>query len=375
MRRHLHHTPQDRTKTLEAIRQRHLPWFPYQNLNHHTARRLLVSYCFTPYTDPSGVVSAKRTRERGEVIDVVCNAMDDVRDVDPGTEIIAQEYLDQVVVLTTPSIFGRWSAVRDFCTEGMAALDGLVEKKGRYESMHSRAMWPASHFLAALYKIDNPGTAWTAEFSDPISHDVHGAPRPGEVPDDALARRLRAALPRSFVGHDLSLFQWCEQIAYHLADELLFTNQNQLRVMVEQCPPQLRDQVRAKAVVSPQPVLPERFYRAVEVEDRTEPGVCTIGYFGAFYATRGLGEILDALSRLDADTLDRLRLDIFTGGIDAVQAALRGKSYARAVRVFPYRPYLEFLALTTRYDVLLVNHGITAPGQSLPAVEVQRLPG
>ncbi len=365
MRRYLETAPDEREAVLAAIRRRKLPWFPYAALNRDVARRLVVSYCFAPYAGPSAMVSAKRVQQRGEVVDVLLNAMDAVRAVDPPTTAIAEEYIDRAEVLETRTLFGAWSAIRDFCRESQTAIAAQVERKGHYATMHSRAMWPASHFAAALYKIDNPQVHWSAEFSDPISHDVHGQLRSGRVKDDEVSRALRAALPADFPGDDLSLFQWCEQVAYHLADELVFTNPNQLQVMLDDCPEQLRDTVRAKAVVSPQPALPQRFYELAEVEQLAEPDRASIAYFGAFYATRGLGEVFTALARLSAEERAGLRLDVFTGSTDLVQEALAGQPWADTVRVHGYRPYLEFLALAAQYDALLVNDAETTGTHSV----------
>lgn len=306
------------------------------------------------------MVSAKRVQERGEVVDVVLNAMDEVRTVDPGTQRIAEEYIDHTVVLETRSLFGAWSAVRDFCEASETEIATLVEEKGEeYATMHSRAMWPASHFAAALYKLRSPGTRWSAEFSDPVSRDVHGELRTGKVKDDDVSRRLRAALPADFPGDELTLFQWCEQIAYHLADELVFTNPHQLQVMLEDCPPALRELVRSKAVVDPQPALPRRFYELAPVESVRDGSRTCIAYFGAFYATRGLGEVFAALEQLTPAQRDGLRLDVYTSSTDTVEEAVAGKPWADVVRAHPYRPYLEFLALTAQYDALLVNDAET----------------
>jgi hypothetical protein len=366
MRRYLDKAPDEREAVLAAIRRRDLPWFPYSALNRDSARRLVVSYCFTPYAGPSAIVSAKRVQQRAEVVDVLQNAMDDVRAVDPGTDALAEEYVDRKILLTTKTLFGAWSAIRDFCEESRASVARLIECKGEpYTSMHSRAMWPASHFAAALLKLDDPSVHWSAEFSDPVSHDVHGELRRGKVKADTVSRKLLAAMPASFGGYDLSVFEWCEQIAYHLADELVFTNPNQLQVMLETCPPALRDTVRAKAVIEPQPAPLPRFYSLAEVEQVADPDRTSIAYFGAFYATRGLGEVFTALAQLPPEERDALRLDVFTGSTSVVLDAIREQPWADVVRVHEYRPYLEFLALTTQYDALLVNDAETSSVHSV----------
>lgn len=254
MRRYLETAPDEREKVLAAIRRRQLPWFPYAALNRDAARRLVVSYCFPAYADPSAVLSAKHVQERGEVVDVVLNDLDDVFAVDPNTQRTAEEYVDRTVVVETRSLSGDWSSVREFCEESETAIAAVVDRKGaEYASMHSLANWPASHLAAALYKLRSPGTHWSAEVSDPATGDVHEAVRSITVEDDEVSQRLRAALPADFAGDGLTLSQWSEQIVYHLTDELVFTNPHQLQGVLEDCPPSLRELVQRKAVVAQGP--------------------------------------------------------------------------------------------------------------------------
>jgi hypothetical protein len=153
---------------------------------------------------------------------------------------------------------------------------------------------------------------------------------------------------------------WCEEIAYALADELVFTNRHQLEYMMSYCSrPELAEAVRARAVISPHPTLPPTFYSMADPEYAIEPGVVHLGYFGNFYATRGMDDVLLALAAVDADTRRRLCLHVFTPGTKELTARAEELGVAACVRVAPYVRYLDFLALTTRFDCLLVNDAAT----------------
>jgi hypothetical protein len=232
-----------------------------------------------------------------------------------------------------------------------------------YTSVWSRAMWPASHALAALYVLRRPGTPWAAEFSDPLSRNVKGERRTGRIDDDPTAKELLAGLADAGVAvpEDVTLFELCELLAYALATELHFTNPNQLEFMLSYCPPELQATVRAKARVMPQPTLPQQFYEMADVSDHplsTER--VNIGYFGAFYVNRGIGEVLDAIDALSASERDRLLLHVFTSDPEALVDSVAGRPAAGSLTIEGYRPYLAFLALAGRMDALLVNDAATS---------------
>src|SRR5690606_1059000 len=97
-----------------------------------------------------------------------------------------------------------------------------------------------------------PAVTWTAEFSDPLSRDVHDRERGTPVKDGDFLRGLRSGM------EDLGLplpesqncFVWCEELAYALADEVIFTNENQMEYMLGYCSsPDLAAMARKKAVI------------------------------------------------------------------------------------------------------------------------------
>ncbi|SDT21858.1 glycosyltransferase [Actinopolymorpha singaporensis] len=360
---HLRVHPDDHAEVVAALDGHAFDYFPYDRLNRGRARALAVAYCFAPYNDTSAVVMAKRVRERQDVVDAVFNAMDGNREQDPSIRRISGPYVENEIATDTPTYFSHWGAIEAYCSAGMERITELERRKGPYERVYSRVMWPASHFLAAAYKLHNPATAWTAEFSDPAARDVQGKPRVSPLGDsDLLARaaeRIRTlGLP---VLESDNVLDWCEYLAYALADRLVFTNPNQLDYMLSYAPvPQIAATAREKAVISPHPTLPPAFYAMADQAYSLEPGIAHVGYFGNFYATRGLGDVLTALAELEPATRERLRLHVFTGKADALRAHVAELGIAELVRINQYVRYLAFLNLASKFDCLVVNDALTS---------------
>lgn len=360
---HLRTHPDEHAEVVAALDRHAFDDFPYDRLNRGRARALAVAYCFPPYNDASAVVMAKRVRERQDIVDAVFNAMDGNREQDPSIRRISGPYVENEIATDTPTYFSHWGAIEAYCTAGLERIAELERRKGSYDRVYSRAMWPASHFLAAAYKLHNPATTWTAEFSDPAARDVQGQPRVSPLGDSELLTRAgerirELGLP---VLESDNVLDWCEYLAYALADRLVFTNPNQLDYMLSYTPvPQIAATVREKAVISPHPTLPPAFYAMADQTYSLEPGVAHVGYFGNFYATRGLGDVLTALAGLDPATRERLRLHIFTGKADALRAHVAELGIAELVRINPYVRYLAFLNLASKFDCLVVNDALTS---------------
>ncbi|MET9022923.1 glycosyltransferase [Actinopolymorpha sp. NPDC004070] len=360
---HLRVHPDEHAEVVAALDRHAFDYFPYHRLNRGRARALAVAYCFAPYNDTSAVVMAKRVRERGDIVDAVFNAMDGNREQDPSIRRISGPYVENEIATDTPTYFSHWGAIEAYCTAGLERVVELEREKGPYERVYSRAMWPASHFLAAAYKLHNPAATWTAEFSDPAARDVQGQPRISPLGDSELltraAERIRQlGLP---VLESDNVLDWCEYLAYALADRLVFTNPNQLDYMLSYTPvPQIVATVREKAVISAHPTLPPAFYAMAGQTYALEPGIAHVGYFGNFYATRGLGDVLTALAGLDPATRERIRLHVFTGKADALRAHVTELGITELVRINPYVRYLAFLNLASKFDCLVVNDALTS---------------
>lgn len=333
-------------------------------LDAAAVRRLVVAYGFAPWNDTSAVVMARRVAAAGQRVDVVAQDLSSVASADPGIAALVAPYVRAHVELPGAPEYGGWAAVRRFVTEGLDAVARLeLVGDGPYAEVHSRAMWPAAHFLAARYRLLTPSARWSAEFSDPLLHTVAGELRRRRYGDDDVAEDLwqavRAVDP-SLTRPD-NVWEMAELLPYAVADELVFTNPLQREHMLGYCrSPLLAERARERSVVSPHPTLPSSWYSASDAVLARGESTVEIGYFGVFYPTRGLTEVWDALRALDDDARSRVRLHVFTNDPDALAEQLVGGGLDGVVLPHAYVPYLDFLHLATQLDVLVVNDAATA---------------
>ncbi|MBC7630891.1 glycosyltransferase [Aeromicrobium sp.] len=365
MGRYLAEHPDENRRVIDSMSARIInPWV-YHHLNRKRARDLVTCYAFLPSNNTSALVAARRVRERGVCVDVVSHQMDGVHGRDVAAGVIVEPFIGNHLSIPGRPTFSQWRGVVEFCAAGMSAIERWEHTRGRsYRSVYSRAMWPSSHVLAALYKVRHPETTWIAEFSDPLSENVEGETRKaGTRDDDALSREIEEGLEAAGhpLPHHLGLLQWIEHIAYALADEIVFTNTLQQQTMLTDIADEtLHDRVVEHTRISPHPTLPPEFYQISDVAYPLEPGLTHVAYFGAFYPTRGLTEVTDAIRALPREYRDRLRFHVFTKDPEDLRTELRKASLDDTVITNHYVPYLDFLHLTTLFDCLLVNDARTA---------------
>lgn len=327
-----------------------------------SAADLVVSYCFPPYVDTAAIVAAKRVRESGRPVDVIQNRMTSIRQTDPGLASIADHLVVRRHEVPSPTYFAAWRAVVSFTELGLQQALAWDREGEGYTRLYSRAHFAASHILAARFALLRPEVAWTAEFSDPLSHDVTGSVRHSSAADDALLARLGDGIRRAGFRPPTSgnVFEWAETVAFALADTILFTNEHQRDVMVEAVEDEaLAARILERAAVSPHPTLPPQYYEMTDPVYELDPRRRHIGYFGNFYATRGMGTVLQALESLPPHLRDRLCLHVFAGKRDQLEEEVQGRGLHDCVRTGPFVGFLDFLALSRRMDVLLVNDAVT----------------
>ncbi|MFC0007403.1 hypothetical protein [Micromonospora siamensis] len=341
---------------------------PHGLVNRGMPRGLVVAYAFSPYADASAIVMAKRVRNMGGVADVVYNAMDRMRTKDQTVRRISGPFIADEAPVATPTYFSHWGSMEKFVEAGMAEIHKWEAEKGRYEWIYSRAHFAASHLLAAVYKLANPEVRWTAEFSDPLSKDMLDEERGTPVEDGPVLETLRngakaLGLP---IPESSNCFVWCEELTYVLADELIFTNPNQLEYMMSYCSDEkVAATARSKAVVSAHPTLPRDFYSMVDFDYPMSEGLIHLAYFGVFYATRGMDDVLAAVANAPEELRRKLRIHVFTTKPAELDRRAAELGIADCIQVGPYVRFLEFLNLTTKFDCLIVNDAFTADYQPL----------
>lgn len=339
--------------------------FGYDNqIAASLSNTLVYSYCFAPYLDTAGIVMAKRVQARGVPVDVICNQMEGVRKADRRLDLITAGLVGRKVVLGGQPSFSNWTEIKNFCDQAEKRLKELEKSRPEYRNIYSRAMWVASHFAAALHKLSHPNVHWRAEFSDPLLKDVQGENREVELEISWLKRKgVFSALESVGITpiETKNLFQWAEFLVYALADEIVFTNENQYSYMIgySDLPISLRTRVEHRSVVEHHPTLPSSFYGVASPSYTIDSGFINCAYFGSFYVNRGLGEVFEALRYLKRRGVLSFKLHIFTNNASEARLEARNQEVSDCVIVNDYVGYYEFLALTNRFDCLLVNDANT----------------
>lgn len=337
-------------------------------MDDSSATRLVVAFNFPPFNDGSAVTMAKRIIEWDEEVDVIAADLAAVRQRDASLLELVQPCLRSTEFLNVPVEFAGEASVRAFTDSGLHSFS-RKRRQTPYSVTYSRSLWPHSHFLASEIRANEVARSWTAEFSDPMLWQADASPRrspkianPGFLAP-SLAR-LSSRQQHYLQEHD-SVLDWAQLLPFFLADRLVFTNAQQLEVMLADVPGFLKPDVRGKSEVSPHPTLPRAFY-ARSGNQSVRPDYCEddtfhMGYFGTFYPNRGGAEILEAISILPRETRSRLRLDVYSTGARHLLDAARHLGILHLVRALPPLRYLDFLSACEEYDALLVNDVATSP--------------
>ncbi|GGA98356.1 glycosyltransferase [Macrococcus hajekii] len=353
--RYLEQHPADYGRVTQLFQTLETDYKPYTAINRNNVKTLYIGYCFTPFADTSGIVLAKRIRERGRPCDVISNDMSAVRTMDYSLNAIAAPYIYQHFELPTRPSFSSWSLIESFVVLGERRVKGRT-----YDEIYSRVLWPGSHFLAFKLKMQRPETKWIAEFSDPVLLDIKNNERSAALNSRQMHKLFSQLDSRWKPYIDHNLFNMTEIIAFAHADELVFTNYNQMFSMCERFKePEIRQLITEKAVIKAHPVVAPDFYHLDKALIQLDDKQFHIGYFGNFYETRGLNEIIslvkqpEQVAELNPDKRP-LKLHIFTSNPKQAKLELMKHGLNRSVEVYPYLSYFEFLNMTTHLDALLV---------------------
>jgi glycosyltransferase involved in cell wall biosynthesis len=327
--------------------------------NHKAATTLAICYVYTPYNDASAITAAKRLAEMGEPFDIITHSFGKLRQFDRSTNLIDAHLRGQCITVEGTPSTNSAAGMAHFCHEGAAAWKNLQSDRPPYKKLYSRVQWPFSHALAAFIKVKQPSIYWIAEFSDPLSVDIKGELRPGVLGDFPERKKIEKRVAKQ--GFDLAgartANEWLEWVAYALADQIIFTNDNQMSYMISRIPhSELADRVRKISVAIPHPGVPQQILDAVEDLPAINDGRKHIGYFGWFYAKRGVGEILDALTAMPKSERRKVCVHMFIPHhqLNEVRHLIHHQHLDTSVKVHQYVNYMEFVRIARTMDWLLV---------------------
>ncbi|WP_306752264.1 glycosyltransferase [Paracoccus actinidiae] len=332
-------------------------------VNDRLADTLVISYCFPPFNDTSAIVMTKRIIGWQWPVRVISNDMGDRRSRSAELYNVIVPYLASHVELKTSVSFAHERPIREFAEQSLKSFQAIPKTKTP-SKIYSRSMWAASSFAAALIKVNNPHVMWTAEFSDPLVLDIHGEERKGDVPPDWLTSLgLLEAIEKLAPDHASTsqIFRLAELLPYILADEIVFTNEDQRHYMLSQPWLQtVRDRAMSISMICPHPSLPSEYYSMGRASVSVDMTKVNIGFFGSFYATRGLREVLVALKHISAQGVDGVVLHVVSSDASALVEEVNAFGISALVQVHPSLPYFDCLASFRSMDYLLVNDAVTA---------------
>lgn len=340
-----------------AITEHGYDHFSYRSMNARAAEQLVIAYAFPPFGDTSAMVMARRLHTAGKSFDAVVQDMSNIRQTDELSESLIGDLIGRKFVVPAPATFGNWRHISRFVDTGAQWVEERIASGHRYTSVYSRSMFPASHILAALIKARHPEITWVAEFSDPMRRDSSGAHRETEMVETEFLDEIRSAIEENFpnLPADCNMWSWIEDASFALADEVLFTNENQRLLMTREAASMVRPRIDSIATVSPHPTLPADFYHLRESPYELPPDRVNLGYFGVFYAARGVEDLTGALRQLAPHMREKVLLHIFTNKPEEASTEISELGLDDCVKVSGYVPYLEFLNLSTRFDWLVVS--------------------
>lgn len=334
--------------------------------HEESVQTLVISYNFAPYSDASAVTVAKRLRNFAEPVHVVSQNMSRIRTTDLQLARVVSPYVVKHYEIGGTPTFAAWKGIQAFVAEAMQLLKSNLDR-GKYKSLYSRSMFPASHFLAAHIKSLYPGIHWIAEFSDPIRHTVEGTDRPGgsfEVDGWAkeLSMNVDVGIREELLGRP-DVFRWCEALTFEMADELWFTNTYQMDVMLGDVKDvRHRGLLARKSSVHAHPTLPNSFYTLGKSHLTKTPGKFYVGYFGEFYPNRGLGDLFKSLVMMRPQELQNIEVHVYTSTTKICRDAVEAAGMAGIVHTHAALEFLDFCATAKLMDLLVVCDVI--PGSS-----------
>lgn len=320
---------------------------------------LYVSLLFPPSDYVSGINVFKRIVDNKRPVDVLQinqNSSDTIFDNYINERII----LDMECEIDTPSCI-------------LNSLKGALELiENDYKRIYSRSWVMNNHFIALEYKLAHPDVSWTAEFSDPVILNLSNKPRRSDrftLDDvgyvnhvnyyiDELNSRNDASFP--LIENESSFFVITEYLTYLFADEVIFTNENQREMMLNQFSEDVKEWVLDKSIIQRHATLEEEFYHIKNVDLDLDNDKINLAYFGRdYYGQRHFESLFYSIESLNHKFKDRIRIYLFIEDVKLLKRLIKPLESSGMFIVKKPLEYFDFLNATTKFDVLIVNDVVT----------------
>ena len=226
----------------------------------------------------------------------------------------------------------------------------------------------ANHYLAWAYKYNHNQVFWTAEFSDPLIYDINNHPRQFKqmiIDDEEFISKVNQKIEEfnKKNNHDFPLIEnnsssyfIAEYLVYLFADKIIFTNENQQEIMLNQFPVDIKDLVLNKSEIKMHPTLDESFYHIKNVNLNIDDSLINIAYFGNdYYSKRHFEALFYAVESLNHKFKNKLKIYLYISEDSLVEKLVPSDIFV----VKKPLNYLEFLNALTKFDVLIINDLVT----------------
>ncbi|WP_406535121.1 hypothetical protein [Methanobrevibacter sp.] len=327
---------------------------------------LYITSRFPPLDDISGIVFSKRIIKLNKKVDVVFSNFNGEKDFE--FEKVINNFIDKKYIIDGNYMHSTSDGINFFRKEAMRKLN---ESNKKYKTVVSRSWTLESHFLALDYKLQHPDVTWIAEFSDPLRYDINHILRMptfscDEEYFDNLNIRIREINQQVFaddiekywpeIKSGDNLYFLAEYLPFLFADVVRFTNYNQREAMLNEFPVDIKDFVIEKSEVSRHPTLDEEYYFLKESNYNVDDDYLNFAYFGTYLGKRHLEFLFKCLEDLNEEISNKIRLHLFVPNPEVFKSSLTNQ---KNIVVRQKVPFLEFLNLTTKMDVLIVNDLLT----------------
>ena len=352
---YLKENPKDLEKVYKEINSYNFDFFPYKYLNEDYAQlnkennELIISYAFPPTNTTTSNVVAKRIINNKNNVSVICGSLNDKQKDYEFEKIVNEFIIDKMTVST--DFNDDWESVLNFIKTGM----GILDNKPIYDKIYSRSHFIPSNFLALAYKLKHPDTYWKAEFSDPLRYTATGYTIERYI-DKKNIEKINNIIPNEYpsITETDALNSICEYLTCLFADKIIFTNENQKTFMLNYLPTEIREKINSKAIISPHPTLDKKYYYVKNIDYNIDKKYINFAYFGVIFGSRNFEDVINALDNLNEEYKDKFRLHLFTPNKTMFEQILSKNIFDKTHINSPIS-YLEFLNLTTKFDVLIVE--------------------
>ncbi len=321
---------------------------------------LYISLLFPPANYVSGITVFKRIVQGGKPVDVLQSNFKS-KNFEKFNEYV-ENYINNRIIVDIDCKVDWADCIFKFMKKGMDAIDR------DYKKIYSRSWLMANHFLAGEYKFLNSHVFWTAEFSDPLIYDLNNNPKKYNemvIDDEGYISKLNDQIKRlneiknadfPLIDNGVSAYYVAEYLVYLFADKIIFTNENQAEVMLNQFPVDVKDFVLKKSEIKMHPTFPDEFYNIINSGLDLDKNYINFAYFGNdYYSKRHFESLFYSVEALNHKFKDKIRVYLF------ISNDVFLKKLVPSDRFIVKKPleYLGYLNATTKFDVLIVNDMIT----------------